>query len=73
MKLKEENELLKDLVLTLYSYIPHRCYNCAYYEKTIDDHWCYNHDRETKKTDGCSCFELQNGLYVKIKGLGIEV
>ena len=43
------------------------------YEKTIDDSWCYNHDRETKRTDGCSCFELQNGLYVKIKSLGIEV
>ena len=33
MKFKEENKLLKDLVLTLYAYIPHCCYNCAYYEK----------------------------------------
>lgn len=73
MKFKEENKLLKDLVLTLYAYIPHCCYNCAYYEKTIDDNWCYNHDRETKRTNGCSHFELQNGLYIKIKSLGIEV
>ena len=42
-------------------------------KKTIDDSWCYNHDRETKRTDGCSRFELQNGLYIKIKSLGIEV
>ena len=26
-----------------------------------------------KRTDGCSRFELQNGLYIKIKSLGIEV
>lgn len=73
MKLKEENKLLKDLVLTLYAYIPHYCYNCHYYEQNIGDSWCYKHDRIATNNDGCSCFELQNGLYVKIKDLGIEI
>ena len=71
---EEENKALKDLILTLYAYIPHRCYNCTHFEQEkIGEEWCYRHDRKTKRNDGCPCFELQNGLYVKIKGFGIEV
>lgn len=32
MTLEEENKALKDLVLTLNSYIPRICYNCTYFE-----------------------------------------
>lgn len=77
MKLEEENKALKDLVLTLNAYIPHRCYNCAYFEgadfsfnlEKID--WCLKHDRPTNKTDGCRCFKLVNGIYEKAERLGV--
>lgn len=77
MKLKEENKALKDLVLTLDSYIPHKCYNCNYFERVETEMDlnnvgnCLKHDRATNENDGCRCFKLVNGIYEKAERLGV--
>lgn len=77
MKLKEENKALKNLVLTLNSYIPRICYNCEYFESGDFSfnleriNWCFEHDRAANKNDGCRCFKLANGIYEKAEELGV--
>lgn len=77
MTLEEENKALKDLVLTLNSYIPRICYNCTYFESgdfsfNLEKiNWCLKHDRATNENDGCGCFKLVNGIYEKAEKLGV--
>lgn len=77
MTLEEENKALKDLVLTLNSYIPRICYNCTYFESAGFSYvlekkdWCFEHDRATNKNDCCRGFKLANGIYEKAENLGV--
>ena len=79
MKLKEENKALKNLVLTLNAYIPHRCYNCTYFERVgleiglNNVGSCLKHDIAVNENDGCHYFKLVNGIYEKAERLGIEL
>ena len=67
MKLQEENKILRDLVLQLNSYIPHRCYNCKHCEQSH----CDLHDRPTINNDGCGIFDME--IYEMARKWGIEL
>lgn len=70
MKLKEENQILRDLVLYLNAYIPHRCYNCKH--RGWDTTYCSLHDRPIiGKEDSCGRFEME--IYDKARAIGIEL
>ena len=67
MKPQEENKILRNLVLQLNAYVPHRCYNC----KHCEQNYCNLHDRPTIKNNGCGLFEME--IYETARKLGIKL
>lgn len=69
MKLKEENKILKDLVLHFNAYVPHICGNCKHYN--CFEKYCSLHDRNATDKDGCSMFEMD--IYDKARKVGVPL